>query len=353
MKKPTRQNNILGQLMTNMSPLFHEVKHLPPLGPSDHQCLLLNPKHRKSTRPITKIFRSMKRSNLIALELRLSKTVLDAVYEAEDVDDKVSIFNGVVTQALDGCMPPKSIRLHPTNKPWMTPNIKAKIKLRQQAFTRGNMSQYNLLSAQVEDMIRKAKSNYYQNKAKTFRTSDPAKWYKAIYDLSGVNSQHEGLTANSMVSEAVFAGKLQIYFTEPWKDLITTSIPQLDDVESLLKDYPPPLPSIGQIKCALDHLNQSKATGADGVPAWLLKRFSNVLAPIVHDIITASIKQCKYPGHYKHGLVTPVPKAYPPSDVSNDFRQISVLPHIGKILESTTTTQSKRYHTTSQSTWFY
>ncbi len=114
----------------------------------------------------------MKRSNLIALELRVSKTVWDAVYEAEDVDDKVSIFNGVVTQALDGCMPLKSIRLHPTDKPWMTPNIKAKIKLRQQAFTRGNMSQYNLLSAQVEDMIRKAKSNYYQNKAKTFRTSD-------------------------------------------------------------------------------------------------------------------------------------------------------------------------------------
>ena len=253
--------------------------------------------------------------------------------EAEDVDDKVSIFNGVVTQALDGCMPLKSIRLHPTDKPWMTPNIKAKIKLRQQAFTRGNMSQYNLLSAQVEDMIRKAKSNYYQNTATTFRTSDPAKWYKAIYDLSGVNSQHEGLTANSMVSEAVLAEKLQISFTKPWKDLITTSIPQLDDVELLLKDYPPPLPSIGQIKYALDHLNQSKATGADGVPAWLLKRFSNVLAPIVHNIITASIKQCKYPGHYKHGLVTPVPKAYPPSDVSNDFRQISVLPHIGKILE--------------------
>ncbi len=28
-----------------------------------------------------------------------------------------------------------------------------------------------------------------------------------------------------------------------------------------------------------------------------------------------------------------MPKIYPPADVSNDFRQISVLPHIGKILE--------------------
>ncbi|CAB4041910.1 Hypothetical predicted protein, partial [Paramuricea clavata] len=87
------------------------------------------------------------------------------------------------------------------------------------------------------------------------------------------------------------------------------------------------------IKSVLNHLNHSKATGADGVPAWLLKRFSSVLAPIVDDIITVSIKQCNYPSHYKHGLVTPVPKSYPPTDVSNDFRQISVLLHIGKILE--------------------
>ncbi|CAB4034927.1 Hypothetical predicted protein [Paramuricea clavata] len=117
-----------------------------------------------------------------------------------------------------------------------------------------------------------------------------------------------------MGSEAALAEKFQISFTEPWKDLITTSIPQLDEVESLLKNYPPPLPSIGQIKSVLNHLNHSKATGADGVPAWLLKRFSSVLAPIVHNIITASIKQCNYPSHYKHGLVTPMPKAYPPTD---------------------------------------
>ena len=93
------------------------VQHLPPLGRSDHQCLLLNPKCRMSTRPRSTTFRPMNRSNLIALEIKLSKTVWEAVYEAEDVDDKVSIFNGVVAQALDGCMPLKSTRIHPTVKP--------------------------------------------------------------------------------------------------------------------------------------------------------------------------------------------------------------------------------------------
>ena len=147
----------------------------------------------------------------------------------------------------------------------MTPSIKAEIKLRQRAYTRGKM-------------------------------------------------------ANSVSSEAALAEKLQTSFTEIWRDLNTTNIPKLDEVETLLKDYSPSLPSIGQIRYSLDHLKQSKATGADGVPAWLLKRFSSVLAPIVHDIITASIKQCKYPSCYKHGLVSPVPKVYPPVDISNDVR---------------------------------
>ena len=112
-KKPTRGKNVLDQIVSNMSPLFQEVQYLPPLGRSDHQCFLLNPKCRMSTRLRSRTFRPMNRSNLIALEIKLSKTVWEAVYEAEDVDDKVSIFNGVVTQALDGCMPLKSIRNPP------------------------------------------------------------------------------------------------------------------------------------------------------------------------------------------------------------------------------------------------
>ena len=54
--------------------------------------------------------------------------------------------------------------MDPADKHWMTSNIKAEIKLRQRAFTPSNMAQYNLLRIKIEDMIRKAKSNYYQSK---------------------------------------------------------------------------------------------------------------------------------------------------------------------------------------------
>ena len=80
-------------------------------------------------------------------------------------------------------------------------------------------------------------------------------------------------------------------------------------------------------------MNPRKATGVDGVPAWLLKRFHEELAPVVHDIICASIVQSKYPTSYKHALVSPVPKVDNPTDINNDFRQISVLPQVAKVLE--------------------
>ena len=88
-----------------------------------------------------------------------------------------------------------------------------------------------------------------------------------------------------------------------------------------------------QVKNCLKHLNPRKATGVDKIPAWILKRFSDDLAPVVHNIVTASIKQCKYPSQYKHALISPVAKVRNPSDVENDFRQISVLPQLAKVIE--------------------
>ena len=42
-KAPTRGRNTLDQVLTNMSDLYKDVKHLPPLRRSDHQCLLWQP----------------------------------------------------------------------------------------------------------------------------------------------------------------------------------------------------------------------------------------------------------------------------------------------------------------------
>ena len=97
-----------------------------------------------------------------------------------------------------------------------------------------------------------------------------------------------------------------------------------------LKDTPPSIPSVGQVKTALKVLNTRKVTGEDVIPAWSLKGFCEELAPVVHDIIVSSIIQCKY----QPALVSPLPKVRPPKDIDSDFRQVSVLPHLAKVIEN-------------------
>ncbi|CAB4025182.1 Hypothetical predicted protein [Paramuricea clavata] len=76
-----------------------------------------------------------------------------------------------------------------------------------------------------------------------------------------------------------------------------------------------------------------KATGSDNIPAWCLKRYAEELAPVVHDIVVASIVQCKYPTSYKHAIISPILKIRPPTDLDSDFRQVSVLPQLAKVIE--------------------
>ena len=57
---------------------------------------------------------------------------------ARDVDQKVDIFTQDMTSILDETMPIKRIRMHPSDKPWLTPYIKSVIKDRQRAYSKGD-----------------------------------------------------------------------------------------------------------------------------------------------------------------------------------------------------------------------
>ena len=98
-----------------------------------------------------------------------------------------------------------------------------------------------------------------------------------------------------------------------------------------LSDAAPKLPSIGQVKKILKSLNSRKATGVDNISPWTIKHFAEELAVVIHDLICESINECKYPSLYKQALVSAVPKVNPPENIETDFRQISILPVLGKV----------------------
>ena len=331
-KAPTRGTRVLDQILTNMSDLYKEVVHLPPVGRSDHQCLLYSHKTIQTVKPSTRKLRLTKPCNLNALGLKLNLEDWKPIFEARDINNKVSLFTNTIIDILDKTIPVTTIRTHASDKPWMMAYIKKEIKARQKAYTTGNMTKYRQLADKIITLIKKAKAEFYSSKVKSKRKHDAAKWHRTISQLAGFEGDNLN---NNLISNGTpdTVEILQNIFTKPWSKLPETIIPSLEDVASSLRQENPPTPSIGQVKTALKQLNSKKATGSDGIPAWVLKRYCEELAPIVHDIICASIKECEYLIAYKHALVIPVPKVNPPRDIENDFRQISILPQMAKVPE--------------------
>ena len=154
-----------------------------------------------------------------------------------------------------------------SDKPWMTSFIKRKIKARQRAFSSGDVIKYKELCDKIKTLIKKAKKEYYHSKVGSQRNYNPARWYKDILQLAGIETTS---TINSITTEQATstAELLQDIFTKPWQDLHAASIPSLAEVAPLLKENPPPVPSIGQVKSTLRYLKAKKATGPDNTPDW-------------------------------------------------------------------------------------
>ena len=285
--------------------LFDPAYHLPPVGCSDYQCIFLKPKSKLNVPPTTKRVRLMKPGNWIALSMKA--------------------FNDIVMYMLDKTMPKRTVRFHPSDKPWITCYIKTQIKARQRAFSRRDKTNYERLCQKVSTLVFKAKVAYYQNKAKDYRKSNPEKWFKSIASLASINDSSTSLASLSNNELSDLAEKLQAAFTKSWKNLGTENASrlQVNDAQHLPKETTPPLSSIGQVKMVLKQLKTKKVTGIDGIPAWFLKQYYEDLAPAVHNIIISSISQCKYLTIYKHALITPITKVNPPTKIEKPFRTLS------------------------------
>jgi len=139
------------------------------------------------------------------------------IFTAQDIDLKVKLFTQTLLNILDETVPVRKIRMHPSDKPWMTPYIKSEIKRRQQAFAPDDMKNYQAPKLNME-LIRAAKLRFYENKTANLRSTAPSKWFTSIYRSCGDRG-----SANQVPSSENLTEKLQEAFTRPWHDFTPTT----------------------------------------------------------------------------------------------------------------------------------
>ncbi|XP_072046799.1 uncharacterized protein [Amphiura filiformis] len=134
-KFPTRKDAILDLVFTNFSQHYNEPICLPPIGKSDHNCIVLKP---CSSIPGNKIkkssVRSFKDSNLRSFGTWIQNHDWDEVINTSGVQAKTDTFYAQLNDAIETHFPLVTVKHHESDKPWITQKIKNLIRDRQTAF---------------------------------------------------------------------------------------------------------------------------------------------------------------------------------------------------------------------------
>ncbi|KAF2354366.1 Reverse transcriptase domain [Trinorchestia longiramus] len=110
---------------------------------------------------------------------------------------------------------------------------------------------------------------------------------------------------------------------------------QLLNTTNTWKPNPVTLQEICRI---LYSLKNTKAVGHDNISLQYIKDSFNFTAPLLHLIINTSIATNKFPDQWKHSIIKPLHKAGDINTASN-YRPISLLPVLSKILEKVISNQ--------------
>ena len=83
----------------------------------------------------------------------------------------------------------------------------------------------------------------------------------------------------------------------------------------------------------LASINPRKASGSDGIPAWLLKENADLHSDTVTDIINCSFAESRLPTSWKSADTVPIPKQKPIKDLNKHLGPISLTPVLSKVAE--------------------
>ena len=250
------------------------------------------------------------------------------------VDSLLTSFNEDLRTAFDIYFPDKNVKLHPTDKPWMSAEIKSLILERQRAYHSGSNQRWRHLRNKVQVVICKRKKEFYSRKVQSLKTTDPRSWWSLVNKLAGKPTSCSELSYpdehGNIISGIALASRLNRYFIS-----VTSDIQPLD-LSALPAFLPspdqPPVITTSAVRSKLLGLSAYKAPGPDGVPARILKEFAPELAEPVATIFNRSVSSGVFPTQWKDSCLTPIPKVKPVTG-DGDLRPIALTAVLSKVLK--------------------
>ncbi|MCG8078589.1 MAG: hypothetical protein JAY75_20420 [Candidatus Thiodiazotropha taylori] len=351
--EPTRVTTSTSTLLDHVYTSNEEnisTAHVCQLGLSDHFAIFCNRKinycFKKNTHKSIK-YRTFNNFDEHAF---LNDLVTVPWFEIErlgNVDSMLEAWCSHFTRIVDKHAPVTTHRIkHDVQPDWVTPGILNSMKQRDKLKQQGKIEEYKISRNEVSANIQAAKRSTYKTKIEEGK-DDPRSIWKLFKEFGANSKKDENKDflnlkiGDKIISEDIdLANCFNDYFVNIASKLKEPIEPcSFDELKEFLRQRIPgnvcfELPKMDENFAYnyLSTLDVSKATGLDGIGPKLLKLSSGIIYRSICFIANQCISNGNFPRSWKEAKVSPLYKGGAKDDVNN-YRPISILPTLSKLIE--------------------
>lgn len=300
----------------------------------------------KTARHIT--FRNIKNINPVNLTSTIDSSAIPNIHNLFTPDDLVSHYNTGLLHIFNSIAPLKTRSVSFTvSAPWFTADLrllKAKGRQLERLYRKSGLTihkeLYNNHILHYKDSIAITKTQYYASLITANYGNS-----KSLFNILNKNTQPQDSLPPHLYTTH-FCNSLMSFFSAKIKNIYLDQDYTPHHLHTFSDPHPPihtlssfQLPSFSELT-ELIQKSKSSTCQLDPLPTHLVKSCLPSLLPIISAIIHSSLTTGTVPTSLKTAVITPILKK-PGADPSifNNFRPISNLPYISKILEKVVATQ--------------
>ncbi|KAK3514687.1 hypothetical protein QTP70_027770 [Hemibagrus guttatus] len=217
----------------------------------------------------------------------------------------------------------KTITTRSNQKPWMTAEVRALLKLRDSAFRAGDKEALRTARAKLSRAIKEAKHTHAQRIHGHFQDSgDSRLMWQDIQEITDYKT-----TPSACDSDASLPDALNDFYTRF----------EAQNNVAARKTIPPPNDQVlclstTDVKRTLCRVNPRKAAELDNIPGRMLRECAEQLVDVFTDIFNISLRSTIVPTCLKTTTIIPMLKKSPVSCL-NDYHSVALTPIIMKCFE--------------------
>ena len=241
-------------------------------------------------------------------------------------DQNLDTINSYIHFCMDSVIPPTKKKRFPNTKPWFTSEI-YKIFLAKRKFS-GDPSKLAELDREARSAIRREKRKLKNKTEEQFRNMNLKSAYDHLKTMMTDTPPRPSQVTSS--DPQTFSNELNSFYNRFDKSDFSAECSKLMSEGQFVA---------GQIniteeevRTQLRRVKPSKAAGPDGLPAKLLHKCADSLAPAFLPVFQQSVATGIVPSLWKSSTIVPVPNK-PKSKELNNFRPVALTPLPMKCLE--------------------